>query len=311
MVDQVGVERVVARHHHRERVAGASAGPAGLLPQRGAGAGEPGQQDRVESADVDAELERVGGGQAEQPTVDAARARARGAPRGGSRPGRPPPGPRGSRRPRASRRRAVTATVSAPRRDRMNARVRTRSTTRSVSRSATSLVAERRAGAPFSPAAGHERRLPQGQRGASAGRSVVGDGDDLEAGEPGRRDLGLGDGGRGQHEGGLGAVQRRHPTQPSHDLGDVGAEDAAVVVALVDHDVAQRAEEPRPAGVVGQQRAVQHVGVGEDVLAVVARPLAHLRGRVAVVGGAAQVGQATSRRRAASWSWASALVGER
>ncbi len=48
----------------------------------------------------------------------------------------------------------MTATVSAPRRERTKARVRTRSTTRSVSRSATSLAAERRTGAPFSPSPG-------------------------------------------------------------------------------------------------------------------------------------------------------------
>ncbi len=71
----------------------------------------------------------------------------------------------------------------------------------------------------------------------------------------------------------------------------MGAEHPAVVVALVDDDEAQRAEEPRPARVARQQRAVQHVGVGQDVLAVVAGPLPHLRCGVAVVGGAPQVGQ--------------------
>ena len=37
-----------------------SPGPAGLLPQRGAGAGPAGEQHRVEAGDVDTELERAG-----------------------------------------------------------------------------------------------------------------------------------------------------------------------------------------------------------------------------------------------------------
>ena len=66
VVHQVGVERVVAGHQHAERVAGAAAGPAELLPERRPGAREAGHHHRVEAADVDAELERVGGRQPEQ-----------------------------------------------------------------------------------------------------------------------------------------------------------------------------------------------------------------------------------------------------
>ena len=97
--------------------------------------------------------------------------------------------------------------------------------------------------------------------------------------------LRLGDGGGGEHERRVGAVRRAHPPQPAQHLGDVGAEHAAVVVALVDDDVLQRAEELRPPVVRGEQRAVQHVGVGQDVLGVVARPLPLLARAVAVVGG--------------------------
>ena len=240
MVDQVGVQRVVARHHHAECVARAAPGAADLLPQRGPGAGEAGEQHGVEPADVDAELEGVGGGEPEQPPGAqgllqlaallgqvAAAVRRHLVDQAGIDLGQQPSGSRGRRSPR-------------PRRDRTKARVRTRSTTRSVSRSATSLAAERRTGAPFSPTPGHERRLPQRQRRAAPRRAVVGDRDDVEAGEPAGRDLRVGHRGRGQHEGRVGAVQRRHPAQPPDDLGDVGAEDPAVVVALVDHDVAQR-----------------------------------------------------------------------
>ena len=65
-------------------------------------------------------------------------------------------------------------------------------------------------------------------------------------GEPAGRDLGLGHGRRGEHERRVGAVRRADPPQPAQHLGDVGAEDPAVVVALVDHDVAQRAQERAP-----------------------------------------------------------------
>ena len=49
-----------------ERVPGAAPGPADLLPERRAGAGEAGHQHGVEAADVDAELEGVGRRQPEQ-----------------------------------------------------------------------------------------------------------------------------------------------------------------------------------------------------------------------------------------------------
>ena len=52
---------------------------------------------------------------------------------------------------------------------------------------------------------------------------------------------------------GVGAVHRADPAEPPEDLRDVRAEDAAVVVALVDHDVAQLGEEPRPPCVGGEQ----------------------------------------------------------
>ena len=66
MVDQVGVQRVVARDQQDQRALPATAGPAGLLPERRDGAREAGQHHRVQAGDVDAEFERVGGGQPAQ-----------------------------------------------------------------------------------------------------------------------------------------------------------------------------------------------------------------------------------------------------
>ncbi len=101
--------------------------------------------------------------------------------------------------------------------------------------------------------------------------------------------LRLGDRGRGEHERRVGAVRRAHPPQPPQHLRHVGAEHSSVVVALVDHDIAQGAEERRPAVVRGQQGTVQHVGVRQHVLGVVAGPLPLLARAVAVVGGHPEV----------------------
>ena len=153
VVDQVGVERVVAGDQHAEGVLAAAPGPADLLPQRRAGAREAGHQHGVEPGDVDAELEGVGGGQPEQPPA-AQRLLERAALLGqvAAAVGRDPvraarastsaeQPPRGRARP--ARRRAGTGRRPASAR---------RSTTRSASRSAVSEVAARRTGAPFSPA---------------------------------------------------------------------------------------------------------------------------------------------------------------
>ena len=69
MMHEIGVERVVAGDEHHQRPGAAPAGTATLLPERRDRPGETGDDDRVEPGDVDAELERVGGRDAEQATV--------------------------------------------------------------------------------------------------------------------------------------------------------------------------------------------------------------------------------------------------
>ena len=88
---------------------------------------------------------------------------------------------------------------------------------------------------------------------------------------------GVRDGRRGEDERGKGAVPRGDPAQPAQQRRQVRAEDAAVDVALVEDDVAQRPQERRPPLVPGQQGVVHEVGVGEDVLRVVADPAPLLR----------------------------------
>jgi hypothetical protein len=74
------------------------------------------------------------------------------------------------------------------------------------------------------------------------------------------------------------------PLQPSQDVVDVRAEDAAVDVQLVQHDPAQVAQERLPILMVREDAGVQHVGVGDQRLRRVgADLLAAGARRVAVV----------------------------
>ncbi len=168
-------------------------------------------------------------------------------------------------------------------------------------------AADRRA--VLAAGAGQQRRLPEGELGRPARRAVPPDRGDVEAGEPGGRALGVGGGRRGQHEHRVGAVARADPAQPAQHLGDVGAEDPAVGVALVDDDPPQPAEEPGQVGVPRQHPAVQHVRVGEQQAGVPADPVALLARGVPVVGRRPHGGQARARgpRAADRWpapSWA-------
>ena len=142
-----------------------AAGPARLLPQRGQGARVAGEQHRVQPGHVDAELQRVGGGQAEQRAVE--QRLLQGAPLlaqvAGPVGGHPVAelGHRLVQRP-AGR---ASATTSAPRRERTKASVRTPSATASASRSAVSIAAAGRAGS------GRRRRRPVGPWPGSSGGS--------------------------------------------------------------------------------------------------------------------------------------------
>ena len=152
------------------------------------------------------------------------------------------------------------------------------------------MPAGRRTGAPFSPIElGQQRRLPQGEGAARARRPVLAHRDDRSAGEARRERGRVRHGGRGEHQRRCGAVPRAHPQQPSQQQRDVRAEHPAVGVALVDDDVAQPAQERRPAGVSGQHGAVQHVRVAEHPAARAAGPVALVERGVAVERGGPHV----------------------
>ena len=81
------------------------------------------------------------------------------------------------------------------------------------------------------------------------------------------------------------AVVGADPQQPAQDVGDVAAEDAAVGVQLVDDDDPELLEQLEPLRVVGEDRRVEHVRVGDHDLAGRPDRRADRRRRVAVVGG--------------------------
>jgi hypothetical protein len=59
MVNQVGVQRVVACDQHDQRTLAASPRASGLLPEGRDGARKTRQHHRVETGDVDTELQRI------------------------------------------------------------------------------------------------------------------------------------------------------------------------------------------------------------------------------------------------------------
>ena len=79
--------------------------------------------------------------------------------------------------------------------------------------------------------------------------------------------------------------------QPAQHLGHVRAEYSPVGVALIHDDVAQAAEKPVPPRMPGQQRLMQHVRGGQQVIGVRAGPVPRRHGRVPVHHGRADPGQ--------------------
>ena len=96
------------------------------------------------------------------------------------------------------------------------------------------------------PVAVHQPRRPPGERLGQLGR--------------------VPDRGRAAHDHRVAAVVGAQPQEPPQDVGDVAAEHAAVRVQLVDDDHPQLLEQLEPLGVVGEDRRVEHVRVGDHDL---------------------------------------------
>ena len=72
MVDDVLIERRARRHHHRHRHSAAASGASDALPGRRDRSGITGKHRDIETADIDAEFQRVGGHHAANPPVSQA-----------------------------------------------------------------------------------------------------------------------------------------------------------------------------------------------------------------------------------------------
>ena len=310
VVHQVGVQRVVTGDQQRQGASPARPGPAGLLPQRRAGAGPAGQQYGVQTGDVDAELQRVG---RRDPGQLAALQHGLQPPallRQVARPvGRHLVGQPGSTSARFAR--AVSATVSAPRLDRTNATVRTPVTTRSASRSATSAVGRPSYRSPVPAAVARSAAAPTGRtrsrRAASRRRSPPPSAGRSAA----RRHRRVGDRRRGADEDRVGAVVPADPPQPPQHRRHVRAEHAAVVVALVDHDVLQTAagSAPSAGGSAGPSGAACP---GWSARTSRGREPSRARLDPSRRPASSRAGRARSyAARPRSWSCASALVGDK
>ena len=308
VVHQEGVERIVARDEDADRVAARAAGAAELLLQCGPGAGEADADDRVEPGDVDAELERVGAGQAQQVTVaqtllELAALLGQVAAAIGRDP-RHQLGVDLGEPALCGRRHRLGATAGAYERqgaDLADHQIGEQLAGLGVGRPAydSSVASPLTGSRPGRSGGSHSAIVWAACGDASSVTGTTSSPVSRPANTSGSATVA-----DDSTNDGLGAVVGADASQPSQDVRDVCAEDAAVVVALVDHDVADAAEHPSPPSVRRKDRVVQGVGVGQQVVGVVARPGALLAGVVAVdrgrpgeLRGAGEAAQLVGRER--------------
>ncbi len=279
---RVGGQELVDRRRRADqcRQAGArpAAGSAHLLPGAGDGARIADADRRVETADVDPELERVG---CHHPAHAAV-----------AEPGLD----------RVPLVRQVAAAIAA---DGVRMAGRRLERLPQVGRQHLDRRARAREGDRLHPATDQPLRqaLPGEERGAADAELLVGDrwvdDEDVLAARWGavvvdQLDRGLqdalgqlarvGDGGAGADEDGIGAVVVADPAQAADDVRHVAAEQPTVGVELVDDHVLEVLEQLEPLRVVRKDRRVEHVGVGDHDLPGRADHAPHVGGRVAVVG---------------------------
>ena len=275
---EVLVEGVVTGDEDRQRRLAATAAAARLLPRAGDAAGVAGEHRGVQAADVHAELQGVGGGDAEQltlaqPLLDAAAVLGHVV----SAVGREAVGQHGlllghhvTRRAEDELRRAARAHKGD------GADTGPRGLGEEAGGLAVGLLTDARLGVA-------EGRVPEEEALLAEGGAAVGDGGEGLAGEVLGELDGVADGGRAEDEAGLGAVAGADSAEAAQEQRHVGAEDAAVRVGLVDDDGVQALQEGGPALVVGQDAGVQHVRVGEEHVGRSADARALVVGGVAVV----------------------------
>ena len=278
LVCEVLVERGARGDEHGERERAAPARPAEALPGVRDGPRIAGADDRVEGADVDAELERAGrhdatDGAAAQAALDAP-----------ARLGQVAAAVRLDARWVDLRPHGAVAQVLQHDLDAAAALAedeRRHVGAHQVERERDGGLEVARADAELGVHDGgvvHEDPPRTGRRAALC--------DDLHrAAEDARRVLGrVSDGRRRRDEDGIGAVKARDADEPAQHVREVRAEDAPVGVQLVDDHVAEVREEARPARVVREDAGVEHVRVGEEHAAPLPGRAARVPRGVAVVG---------------------------
>ena len=275
MADDELVDRRRGGDQDRQRDFGRAARSARLLPAGGDGAGEPGHHRRVQPADVDAQLQRVGRHHppqrpVAQPAFDTAPlVREVAAAIGGDGVG------------------AAAQRLRDIRGDQLRARAGTREhdglhpAAQQAGGDLVSLVDD---ASPDALLSVEQRWVVEQEVALPRGRAVAVDQDRVLLDDAAGQLQRVADGRRAADEARARSVERRDPLQAANDVGQVGAEHAAVDVQLVDHHEAQSLEELAPLGVMRQHARVQHVRIGDDDAAPFADRAPHGCRRVAVVG---------------------------
>ena len=283
MVDDVLVDRRAGGDQDRHAGARSPSGPAELLPGPGDRARVAGEDRDVQPPDVHAELEGVGGDDAEDLTVAQAVL------------------------DRAALGREVAAAVAADLRpervalaDRL-AEPGQQQLHRDPGPSEDDRLAprpEEGEGPPLAQGDGRAARTAGGiqQRGvhqqhvALAGRRPVPGQDFDRPSDQGFGQLtGVPDRGRAADDHRVAAVVGTDPHEASEHVGDMSTEHAAIGVQFVDDDVAELLEQLEPLRVMRQDRRVEHVRVGGHHLPGAADGGADGCRRVAVIGGGRHV----------------------
>ncbi len=107
---------------------------------------------------------------------------------------------------------------------------------------------------------------------------------DIRTDQPRGEFAGIGDRRGRENELRVPAVKSRDALEPAQHVGQMAAENAAIHVQLIDHDIAQIFEQARPLRVVRQDPAVQHVRIGKDDVSLLADGSPRIGRSVAVIG---------------------------
>ena len=129
----------------------------------------------------------------------------------------------------------------------------------------------------------HHRRVVEHKMALAHGGTVFIDQGHRTADQRLRQFLRIGDGGTAENELRMTAVELAQAHQPAEHIGQVAAEDAAVGVDFVNHDIPQVLKQLDPLGVMGQDAGMQHIRVGHHDVACLPHGAAGCGGRIPVV----------------------------